>query len=336
MTDASQDITSNPGKILKTARDELKYSVEHVAHELHLRASVVTAMEDEDYEQFSSDVFLKGYFRSYCRLVHLHEERMVELLDKQLGSRKQEREDAVLLEKKIKQTATRKKAFVVASVMLIAIGLIAYIYTSLLPVDSVDPVESGGKAGVVLDERVQEKNAQTDANDEASKPEPLSKKELLSKNERLSKEIQNQALEPKQLSVSSSLPAPIVVKPAAVKQVEVKQTKAIKTEVGETVAAQSTPIEANETKPSQVYSFEATFSGDCWFKLKNGLGKTPFAALKRSGDQVSYSGLGPFDIVLGDATKATIVFQSNSVNLKPYTARNGRAQFTLGETRKDQ
>jgi len=324
MTDASQDITSNPGKILKTAREELKYSVEHVAHELHLRASVVTAMEDEDYEQFSSDVFLKGYFRSYCRLVHLHEERMVELLDKQLGSRKQEREDAVLLEKKIKQTATRKKAFVVASVMLIAISLIAYIYTSLLP------VESSGKAGVVLDEKVQEKNAQKGANDDDSKPEPLSK------NERLNKEIQNQALESKQLSVSASLPAPIVVQPAAVKQVEVKQTKAIKTEVSETVAAQSTPIEANETKPSQVYSFEATFSGDCWFKLKNGLGKTPFAALKRSGDQVSYSGPGPFDIVLGDATKATIVFQSNSVNLKPYTARNGRAQFTLGETRKDQ
>ena len=101
MTESPQDISSSPGKILKAARDELKYSIEHVAHELHLRACVVQAMEDEDYDQFSSDVFLKGYFRSYCRLVHLHEERMVELLDKQLSSRQKDREDAALLEKKI-------------------------------------------------------------------------------------------------------------------------------------------------------------------------------------------------------------------------------------------
>jgi len=76
-------------------------------------------------------------------------------------------------------------------------------------------------------------------------------------------------------------------------------------------------------------SFEATFSGDCWFKLVKGDGKTPFAALKRSGDHVSYSGVGPFTVVLGDASKANIIFDGNEVNLEPHTARNGRAQFTL-------
>ena len=73
-----------PGRILRAAREELNYSIEQVAQELHLRPSVVLAMEEEKYEEFSSDVFLKGYFRSYCRLVNLHEERMVDLLESQL------------------------------------------------------------------------------------------------------------------------------------------------------------------------------------------------------------------------------------------------------------
>ncbi|WP_197475760.1 RodZ family helix-turn-helix domain-containing protein, partial [Oleiphilus sp. HI0043] len=88
MSKETADISSSPGLILRTAREELKFSIDHVAHDLHLRASVVQSMENEDYDDFSSDVFLKGYFRSYCRLVNLHEERMVELLEVQLRTRK--------------------------------------------------------------------------------------------------------------------------------------------------------------------------------------------------------------------------------------------------------
>ena len=333
MTDASQDITSNPGKILKTARDELKYSVEHVAHELHLRASVVTAMEEEDYDQFSSDVFLKGYFRSYCRLVHLHEERMVELLDKQLGSRKQEREDAALLEKKIKQIAMRKKVFVICSVMLIAISLVAYIYTSLLPIEPEGQIDS---ASIVKDKvgSVEGKTVQGKAVEDKAVEDKTVEDKTVEKNA-----VEDDASEV--VSKPLSKPEPLVINSSADKQLEVKQTIAKKVvikkkDVAVALAGQLTPLDTNELEPSQVFSFKATFTGDCWFKLKNGVGKTPFAALKRSGDQVSYSGPGPFNIVLGDATKATIVFQSNSVDLKPYTARNGRAQFTLGETRKNQ
>ena len=62
---------SFPGRILRAAREELNFTVEQVAEELHLRPSVVLSMEAEKYEDFSSVVFLKGYFRSYCRLVNL-------------------------------------------------------------------------------------------------------------------------------------------------------------------------------------------------------------------------------------------------------------------------
>ncbi len=57
------------GLILATARNERQLSIEQVANELHLRPTVVRSMEEEKYSDFNSDVFLKGYFRSYCRLL---------------------------------------------------------------------------------------------------------------------------------------------------------------------------------------------------------------------------------------------------------------------------
>ena len=77
--------------------------------------------------------------------------------------------------------------------------------------------------------------------------------------------------------------------------------------------------------------FEASFSGDCWFKLVDANGKTVFAALKRRGETVTYSGLAPFNIVLGDASKVEISFNHAAINLKSHTAKNGRAQLTLNK-----
>ena len=77
--------------------------------------------------------------------------------------------------------------------------------------------------------------------------------------------------------------------------------------------------------------FEAVFTGDCWFKLTDGNQKTVFAALKGEGDRISYSGVTPFKVVLGDASKAILTFEGKSINLKSHTANNGRAQLTLNK-----
>ncbi|WP_231877486.1 RodZ domain-containing protein, partial [Oleiphilus sp. HI0043] len=76
-------------------------------------------------------------------------------------------------------------------------------------------------------------------------------------------------------------------------------------------------------------SFTAEFSGDCWFKFTNAEGKTVFAALKRAGNKVNYTGPAPFTMVLGDAKQVQVEFEGKAVDLIPHTAKNGRAQLTL-------
>ena len=293
-----------PGRILRAAREELNYSIEQVAQELHLRPSVVLAMEEEKYEEFSSDVFLKGYFRSYCRLVNLHEERMVDLLESQLQGLKKDIDDAVHLIKKEEQVKKQKKAFLGFLLVTLIVGLFSFLITLFYPKD---------ETAVQIESSLETLSVPTGSAVASAENKALKKAKLVD-TDKISPRMVNALV-----GVSGHTDTAIKDKP--VREATLDQTVI------------SEPDKENHEKDLAVnFSiFEAVFTGDCWFKLTDGNQKTVFAALKREGDRISYSGLTPFKVILGDAAKALLTFDGESVNLKSYTANNGRAQFTLNK-----
>jgi cytoskeletal protein RodZ len=329
-------LASSPGLILKTARDELKLSIDHVAHELHLRSSVVKAMEDEDYDQFSSDVFLKGYFRSYCRLVSLHEERMVELLDTQLQCRKKAIETVALIEKKSDQAKTRKKVFIVLFVLIFLAGLGAYIFSLLNGSERIDDPDGMGSdsasllSGVVVDE-AKSGQALTGSALEHTTNETIQSEttKLANDSKVILRDANNTVLAEKEVVVQTTVQKLLQAKPVKSDRngkVSLEQTSQAQQSSDREILIKSIQGDAADAMTA---NFTAVFSGDCWFKFTNGAGKTIFAALKQQGQQVKYSGPVPFTIVIGDATKANISLNGSVVDLKPHTAGNGRAKLTL-------
>lgn len=73
----------------------------------------------------------------------------------------------------------------------------------------------------------------------------------------------------------------------------------------------------------------ATFSGDCWFQVKNGDGKVVLAALKHSGDTVSYSGVLPFQVVIGAVSEVQLTFNGEPVDFNRFRVWNNRTDFIL-------
>lgn len=307
MSDVSSELSSNPGRILKAAREELKLSIDQIADELHLRSAVVEAMENENYEAFTGDVFLKGYFRSYCRLVNLHEQRMVEILDEQLANRQEEIDTVALNLHKLKQTKARKKAIaaLVLGLAIAALGL--YIISTMFGVE-------------------RSKDSHPDAPGSANMRPEADKVAIpgIATDQGMQEELVAEALEPSdQGSSEDDVSAmPLQESPAELPESTVEA-------VDETTDTRSSEPDVQVAGDSAL--FQATFSGDCWFKLVDANNKTIFAALKRANDTVSYSGLTPFRIVLGDASKVSLSLNGSAVDLQPFTARNGRAALTLGE-----
>ncbi len=82
---AAGDDRSSIGRRLAAARKERGLDIRVVASELHLDASTIEALEADDTESLPAAIFVKGYLRSYARLVGLPEDEIVSAYSAQTG-----------------------------------------------------------------------------------------------------------------------------------------------------------------------------------------------------------------------------------------------------------
>ena len=64
----------SPGQLLAERRQEWGLSVQEVAANLNLGIDTIEALESEDYGSLPGSTFVKGYMRSYAKLLKLDAE----------------------------------------------------------------------------------------------------------------------------------------------------------------------------------------------------------------------------------------------------------------------
>jgi cytoskeleton protein RodZ len=82
-SDLNQDnLTSphsmGPGDRLKAARIEQGLSIEDVATRMHLSVGILEAIEENNFDDVTAPIFVKGYLRAYARIVSLDEDEMIQ------------------------------------------------------------------------------------------------------------------------------------------------------------------------------------------------------------------------------------------------------------------
>ena len=75
-----------PGKLLADARKKLGLSKPDIASQLNLSVSIIEQLESDKYKDDIPDAFLRGYIRTYARVVDLDEEEIVSLYSDLTGS----------------------------------------------------------------------------------------------------------------------------------------------------------------------------------------------------------------------------------------------------------
>ena len=97
MTEGQNDIDvgtaippSGPGRLLREGRTSKGLSIRDVADALHLTAQTVENMEADRYEQLPPATFVKGYLRSYAKLVDIKPYMVMAAFD-QLGLEEEHR-----------------------------------------------------------------------------------------------------------------------------------------------------------------------------------------------------------------------------------------------------
>jgi len=72
-----------PGRRLREAREAEHLTLEDVAAQLHLDVRMVSALEEDDYDQMPAPAYVTGYLRNYARLLRLPEEEILEAYDRE-------------------------------------------------------------------------------------------------------------------------------------------------------------------------------------------------------------------------------------------------------------
>lgn len=73
------------------------------------------------------------------------------------------------------------------------------------------------------------------------------------------------------------------------------------------------------------------YDEECWVTVTDARGLKVINNLKKPGEVSDVTGVAPFKMMIGNATGASVVYNGQSVDLKPHTNRNNIARFTLGE-----
>ncbi|SFM24183.1 RodZ domain-containing protein [Marinobacter zhejiangensis] len=328
------------GGRLRSARESKGLAVADVAKAQHLRSSVIHAIENGNYEQIGSELFLKGYVRTYATQVGLDPGELIGLLDQELEPMRQQQvqaqqENPLIT---IEQRKRRKKRIARGVFVLLVLGLVGYMgYRLVLPnfqsegesVQTAAPVSEPASSPDRIDAEGQESavsvapsvNPQSDAvvdesqdMNEAARPavdDGAGEQEIVEERASAGGEDGDAATEE-----------------VAAEQGSQNDAVANSADGFEPVA--EPPVADEPAVMATPGRLQATFVADCWVSVTDANGKTLVSSLRRAGGSFDVTGEPPLKVVVGavDAL-GTLTFEGESVDLSSYRVVNNRVQLTL-------
>lgn len=302
------------GDQLRDAREQKGMDRQDVADQLHLRPTIIRAIEESDYEAMPADLFLKGYVRSYARLTDQDGDDLIARLDEELEPIRQEREKEsepttmeLIHQKKMRR---RRIGFgVMAVLVLMVTGWLVFQYGPWVVDSAGDLIESVGDVEREVPETASEPDRSgEDTNELAPESSTSSESEMPQTPDSASTESESAP----ESATGPSEPVALVDTPEAGSNSGRGNDGAAAPDSGD--------------RPSLVI----TFDDACWVEVINGNGERVVTTLAQEGDTVEYDGPGPFEVLLGNVEAVSVLrFMGESVDLEQYPANGGRTQFEL-------
>ncbi|EEJ3488008.1 cytoskeleton protein RodZ [Salmonella enterica subsp. arizonae serovar 56:z4,z23:-] len=305
-----QNEAQTTGVRLRNAREQLGLSQQAVAERLCLKVSTVRDIEEDKAPSDLASTFLRGYIRSYARLVHVPEEELLPGLEKQaplraakvapmqnfsLGKRRKKRDGWLM-------SFTWLVLFVVVGLtgawwwqnhkaQQEEITTMADQSTAELNADK----DSG--QGVQLDTRAAASQDTTPA--ETAPAAPV---------DSTAAATQNTVVAPSQANVDT----------AATSATATETSSALPTDqAGVAVpAADSNALVMN-------------FTADCWLEVTDATGKKLFSGMQRKDGNLNLTGQAPYKLKIGAPAAVQIQYQGKPVDLSRFIRTNQVARLTI-------
>lgn len=313
------------GARLRNAREQIGLSQQAVAERLCLKVSTVRDIEEDKAPADLASTFLRGYIRSYARLVHIPEEELLPGLEKQapLRAAKVAPMQSFSLGKRRKKRDGWLMTFTWL-VLFVVIGLSGAWWwqdhkaqqeeITTMADQSTAELNNNQSQSVPLD-------TATDQNSTTTSPSAVETTVTNTQAPAVTTPVpavdpqQNAVVPPSQANVDTAA----TTTPAA----------PVATTTPDAAAPLPTDQAAVTTPAADPNALVMNFTADCWLEVTDATGKKLFSGMQRKGGNLNLAGQAPYKLKIGAPAAVQIQYQGKPVDLSRFIRTNQVARLTL-------
>jgi len=329
-TEATQENSAlhSTGERLRLAREQMGLTQQNVAERLCLKLTTVRDIEEDKSPVDLASTFLRGYIRSYARLVHIPEEELLPMMAKQtpvraakiapmqsfsLGKRRKKRDGWLMIFTWL--------------VLFVVVGLTGAWWWQNHKASQDDLVS-------VTDQNGSGDNSQSiplgeTSGDSATPAAPDESNNAASDNSAASTAAPAASASNSTATTQPDAASNTVVSPS---QAPAENTAAAPAATSSTGTASQMPVGAAAVSEpaADPNAVVMTFSADCWLEVSDATGKKLFSGTQRSGGKLSLAGTPPYRLKIGAPSAVQVQYQNQPVDLSRFIRNNQVARLTLG------
>ncbi|MCG8709431.1 cytoskeleton protein RodZ [Brenneria sp. 4F2] len=325
-TEATQDNTAStiPGARLRQARERLGLTQQIVAERLCLKLSIVREIEDGNVPANLAPTFLRGYIRSYAKLVHVSESELLPMLDKHVVPKASN--VAPMQSFSLGKSRKKRDGWLMTFTWLVVIIVL-------------------GLTGAWWwqNHQAQQQEINSMVNHAASMQTPAEGQEvpLMDNTEPQDPTLSDNAptapapsapldvpMNTEHSSATPTQPEPLAA--AAPTSPSASAPTSSTGNAGQSVMAPAAGDAAASHAPvAASQALVMNFNADCWLEVTDASGKKLFSGMQRNGGSLSLSGQAPYSLKIGAPSAVHIQYQGKPVDLSRFVRSNQVARLTL-------
>ena len=319
-----------PGDRLQAARIENGMSIEDVAARMHLSVGILKAIEENNFDDITAPIFVKGYLRSYARIVSLGEDEMIH----QYLNYYSDEDPPISPTSHLTPELSPDDARIKWTTFLVVVGLLGFLtfwwwnqYQAKPDVVSLDTEQTDSMqlAEATSDTVIVENQVAGDASvvgeidvsllaaDEPAVADPV---------------VETKTQEPVNLEQAEPEISDLA-------QEEMFQ-EMIQEEVAQAQEVGATNLEALAREVSRIAPMGGTeqldivIHADTWVDIKDANGHQLVYELLRADQEVNLIGSAPFSVFLGNAHGVNLIFNNETIDISRRIRDDNTARVKIG------
>jgi cytoskeleton protein RodZ len=319
------------GSMLREAREQFGLSVADVAAQTKFAPRQIEALEADDFENLPETAFLRGFVRSYAKILNVDAEILLAALPQAKAPTAELIPASVDVPFPVDYSA-QKNLILLGAALLMAVIVVGFaVWHFMAPLKPAKSVKVEAPVSLPAEKQVipappveQEKKIEPAIHDEpkrqasvsVEKPSPRKKKAVTAEVATAEQSPRKEKAAPAEMITSAQSGVPARHKSTAIKTSAVSGTAA------------TTPVRTEAS--GKATSLHLVFDEESWTEISDAEGNMLSSQINPPGSELNLKGHLPLSLVIGHAAATHLYQDGKPVDLAPYTNSSSEvARITL-------